>query len=1038
MPLRLARFGLAPTIKNKLLAVMLVVALAPIMVFGTLAYFKSRENLINQVGERLQATSLLAMSQIDRTFGFAQENILSWANLDVMQVLERADPEGTVSAMLNDYQQAYGIYNTLVAVDVDGAVVAAGDVDLIGVSVSQTAWFRRAMTERKAFLLPLRLDSQLGGYGVGIVVPVFRKYQPDHLIGVLKASVDWRELLQQVNAISVGPHAQDPHGYAMLIDAEGYILAAPDFILFDGEGVGADSARVYDKRWWAVDNPQLLDHLLARPGHRYIRHGKQEMLLANMPARQFRYIHDTGWSMVLVRDAGDALQGIAFIRERALLIGLVAAVLISLVAYIMSRQIGTPIARLSAWAEELSRGNLDRQIRLRANDELGQLASSLEHMRGNLKQNLDELFDAKELYQSIIGSIDCVVWEAALNPVRVSLISGRVEHVLGYSPEALQKMLLDWREHIHPDHHQQVLAAFRFTTQQASDTYVEFKVRHGNGSWIWVKALVSVVIEGLSVVGLRGVVVDINEIVRASEEMAEARDLAMRTADSKNRFMAIVSHEIRTPMNGMLGMLDLFNSQGLSEEQQHTLDLARRSGRHLLSLVDDVMDFTRLESGEMEFRYEAINIHELLHSALSLVAVDAYRRGLDLGMVEEPNLPQVVITDPIKLRQILVSLLSNAVKFTEHGSILLWAEMLPGNRLYLEVKDTGVGIATERQVDLFRPFVQEDVSTTRKFGGSGLGLALCRQLVQALGGVIGVRSIKGVGSSFYFELPVEVATEQLSTSAPVQLDALSQHSEAALLLVGAMPATQRVMQMACQQWGLQFQWEPKESRLIQQLDKVLQARNFRWIFIAQDISDRFWERLKPYLNRPDAPKIIQLRLPTERYGQRPLPHLYVPFTRAQLADCLAGRVEREADSSEVAPQQPKLPRVLVVDDNEVNRRVACGYLRKLGFSCDIAEDGAQALAAVKGQRYGMVFMDCQMPVMDGYQATRAIREFLSGRPLPIIAVTANAMQGDRQKCLDAGMDDYLAKPLRRDSLQQVVTRWLAPAQVRSLGNQPSA
>ena len=1041
MDRRKARFKLAPTIQNKLLAVMLIVALAPIIVFGTLAYFKSRETIINQVGERLQATSLLAMSQIDRTLGFSQENIRSWAALDVMQAVERGDPEGVVSEMLYDYQQAYGVYNTLVAVDVDGSVVASGDNELIGISLKHVAWFKRVMEERWAFLLPLRLDPELGGYGVSIVVPIFRQYQPDKIVGVLKASLDWRELLQQVNAINVVPEQQEERGYAVLIDGEGYVLAAPDFILFDDMDYEVDDpTRVYGRRWWVVDNPMLLDRLLSRPGHRYIRKGEQELLLVNMPAKEFKYIRDTGWSLVLVRDADDALKDIAFIRERAVMIGLVATFLIGVVAYVMSHQIGAPIARLSSWAAELSRGNLDRHISLRSNDELAQLANALDHMRGNLKKNLDELYESKERYQSIISSIDCVVWEAQLNPTNVTLISGQVKHVLGYTSDEMRQELPQWRKHVHPDHHQLVVDAFRYATQEANDTYIEFKFRHSNGQWVWVKALVSVVIEGLNVIGLRGVVVDINEIVQASEEMEEARDMAVKTAENKSRFMAIVSHEIRTPMNGMLGMLDVFNDSGLTEDQREVLELAKRSGRNLLALVDDVMDFSRLESGEMEFHYEEVNIHELFNSAVKLVAVDAYRRGLDLGMVAEASLPQYVVADATKLRQVLTSLLSNAVKFTEHGSIMLWAEMLPENRLYVEIKDTGVGISAERQGDLFKPFVQEDLSNTRKYGGSGLGLALCDGLLRSMGGTIGVRSIKEVGSSFYFELPVHVPGEQGSLTSRAKRDFQREHPGAAVLLIGDLPATQMVMQMACQQWGLDFHWEPKESRVIRQLEDVLHTRNYRWIFIAQEISDRFWEKLNPFLNERNGIQIIQLRVPTERYGQRPLPHLYVPFSQRQLADCLLGHGEDQVNIATTAGVSPKLslPKVLVVDDNEVNRRVACGYLRKLGFSCDIAEDGQQALDAVKEHNYGLVFMDCQMPVMDGYEATRAIRDYLAGKPLPIIAVTANAMAGDREKCLKAGMDDYLAKPLRKDSLEKVVLHWLSPAHAQTLGNRPSA
>lgn len=1035
MDRNLLRRWLAPTIQNKLLAVMLVVSLAPLVVFGTLAYFKARETIINQVGERLQAASLLAMSQVDRTFGFSQENIRSWAALDVLQEVERGDPQGVVSEMLRDYQQAYAVFNTLVAVDMEGIVVAAGDKDLLGINVTQAEWFGLVKSTGRPQMSALRFDPQLGGYGVSISVPIFRSFSNGQVVGVLKASFDWQELLNQIQAIEVMQGGQNELGYSVLIDRDGYVIAAPDFILADDDGSqdAEDQLRVYGKRWWAAENPLLLDRLLSRSGHRHIRRGATELLLVNMPAREFRNIRDTGWSLVLVRDADHALADIAFIRERAVLIGVLAILLIAVVAYVMSRQIGEPISRLSSWARELSRGNLDRKLSLRSNDELGQLAVSLDNMRQDIKSYLDEITESKERYQAIMSSIDCVVWEAQINPPRVTLLSGQVEHVLGHSPDKVLQMLQQWRQWIHPDHHARILAAFHDSVSGARDSYVEFKVRHGDGQWMWLKALISVVIDGLKVTGLRGVIVDIDDIVEASEEMAEARDIALKTAESKSRFMAIVSHEIRTPMNGMLGMLDMLNDSTLSEEQHETLRLATRAGRNLLSLVDDVMDFSRLESGEMEFRHEQVNVHELLHSAINLVAPDAYKAGLDIGIVLEANLPLKIVTDATKLRQLLTSLLSNAVKFTSHGSILLWAEMLPPHRLYVEVKDTGMGIDADVQQDIFQPFVQADASSTRKFGGSGLGLALCEGIASAMGGRIGVKSIKGVGSSFFFELPVEVPHGQTPLATRMR-EAFQQYQQGqriqngAVLLIGDLPATQMVIQIACQQWGLDFHWEPKETRVMRNLEEIIAGRNYRWIFIAQEISDRFWEKLSIHLKNASHSRIIQLRLPTERYGQRPLPHLYVPFSTAQLAECMTGYVRGEALDMTPHLQVSNLSTVLVVDDNEVNRRVACGYLRKMGFTCDIAENGQQALDAVQANAYLMIFMDCQMPLMDGYEATRRIRAWLDGRPLPIIAVTANAMEGDREKCLAAGMDDYLAKPLRLETLEKTVERWLPVAQ----------
>ncbi len=1025
-----ARQWLVPTIQNKLLLVMLLVALVPLLVFGLIAYLKARDALMDQVGERLHSESMLAMSQIERTFAFSYENIRSWAELEVMQAVERGDPEGAISEMLNNYQGAYKVYGTLAAADRDGSVVAAGDVDLVGITVAEANWFKQVLNTKQPHMSPLRLDPFLGGFGVSIALPIFRRYTEDQLIGVLNVRLDWQELLKQIREIEVSLNGQNEKGYAVLIDEEGYVLAAPDFILAqeDGSLTFENSLRVHGKRWWGAANPELLERLLHQPGHRFVRRGELEYLLVNMPAKQFQYIGNTGWSLVLVRDADDALADIAFIRERALSIAGLAVVVIILVAYFLSRQIGKPIARLSLWAKEISHGSLDRSISLRSNDELAHLAQSLDEMRQNLKNYLDELYESKERYRAVMSSIECVVWEARLDPVQVTLVSGHVEHVVGHSSGQVIRMMAEWRDHVHPDHHQKVLTAFEYAVDNGRDNYVECKVRRKDGQWLWVKALISVVLEGITVTRLRGVIVDINDTMKAAEDMADARDMAIKTAQDKTRFMAIVSHEIRTPMNGILGMLDVFNDNGISREQKQALDMARRSGRNLLSLVDDVMDYARMESGQLQFSYEEINIHDVFNSALNLVAVDAYRKGLDIGGIMEASLPQLVVTDPTKLRQLLTGLLANAVKFTHHGSILVWAELLPNDRLYVEVKDTGVGVDAQRQKDLFAPFVQEDGSTTRQYGGSGLGLALCRGIAQAMGGEVGVKSIKGVGSSFYFELPVEVPPDQLSPVMQAHREFQALYDDAAVLLVGDVPATQMVMQMACRQWGLSFHWEPKEGRLLRNLETVLSEQNYRWVFIAQEISDRFWQALGPYLSQPDSARVIQLRLPTDRYGQRPLPHIYVPFTLTRLADCLLGRSETAPANGLASSQLNGLPRVLVVDDNEVNRRVACGYLRKLGFSADIAEDGQQALDAVKQNRYGMVFMDCQMPVMDGYQSTREIRKYLDGKPLPIIAVTANAMEGDREKCLASGMDDYLAKPLRMDSVKQVAEHWVTHKQ----------
>ncbi|MCG8669478.1 MAG: response regulator [Pseudomonadales bacterium] len=1009
---------------------MMIVSLVPIFIFGAIVYYQAKDSLITQVGERLQAASHLAISQIERSFNFSAENVQSWAELEIMQEIAKGDPEGLVSEILADYQRSWGYYSNLVVADMDGMIVAAGDKDLLGAGVSEARWFKETLATQERNLGALRLDPYVGGYGVAISVPIFRTDSGGEMIGVLSAGFSWSELLEMVNDIEVVSDGQSEKGYALLIDRDGYIIAAPSFILLedDGSTANSDILRVFGRRWWPVEDPYVLQQMLNVPSHRYIERGDEHMLVVNQPSNAYETLSALGWSLLLVRDANDALKDLTVIRERALMIALLTCFLIFIISIVVARRIAKPILALAEWAKTVARGDLNRQVDIRTHDEIGELATSLDDMRLDIKGYLDEIYEAKERFQSLINSIDCIVWEADVNPVKISMVNGQTDHVLGHSNQELLDQMQDWHNWVHPDDLDKIRSTFRNAVDSAQDTYVEFRAKHAEDRWVWLKALLSVEIHGMHVVGLRGVMVDINDIVRASEEVKEAHDIAVTTAENKSRFLAIVSHEIRTPMNGLLGMLDILRDTPLEEDQKQQLDLAWTCGKNLLALVNDVMDFTRLEEGEVEFNYEHVTLQDVLNDQVAVVAPDAFGKGLDIGVVVEANMPHQVTLDPVKVRQVLAALLSNAVKFTSHGSVLVWAEMLSNGRLYVEVKDTGVGIASEDQSEIFQPFVQEDVSTTRRFEGSGLGLALSRRIVEAMGGTIGVKSIKGVGSSFYFELPV-TGEEMRHDILEAERKRLSSKRErgGAALLIGDLPATKMVLQIACQQWGIDFDWEVKESIVVRNLEQVLSQKEYRWIFIAQEMSDRFWAKMNPYLAKNQNARIIQLRLPQEKYGQRPLPHLYVPFTREGLLGCMLDAERVVAQQSEANAARSGLPKVLVVDDNPVNRKVAAGFLKKLGFEVDMVEDGLQAVKAVEDNEYGLVLMDCQMPVMDGYEATRQIKQNLKGRYLPIIAVTANAMEGDREKCLEAGMDDYMAKPLRKDALNQKVFGWLDKA-----------
>ncbi|PCJ31953.1 MAG: hypothetical protein COA99_16795, partial [Moraxellaceae bacterium] len=594
--------------------VMLVVSLAPLLVFGLLSYHQARDLLINQVGERLHAASHFAMSHIDRTFAYSKENVHSWAELAVMQAVANGDPAGAISAMLTDYQRTYGIYSSLVVTNASGHITAAGDRALLGVDVSQSPWFIETVKQAAPRMGKLRLDPYVGGYGVAISTPIFRENSDNEIIGILNASFSWAELQSTVNSIEVVSEGQTAQGYATLIDRDGFILAAPRFVLLGDEGnvaasvveraaeVSADKSadksadesnisRAFETRWWQAENPEVLQQLLEVPAQRYLQRDGRQLLVVNTPATSFDHLSATGWSLLLVRDAEDVLAGVASIRERTLLIALITAISIVVLAYFLAWQITRPIKKLSLWSKDFAKGNLNRELKIQTSDEIGLLAESLDGMRENIKGYIDELSEAREQVQTLIDSLNCVVWEASVEPFRIINVSGQVGQVLGYDAKTMRNRMSNWNSWIHENHWVRVESTFLNAIKHAQDAYCEVKAKHAEGHWVWLKVFISVVIEDDNVIGLRGVAVDISDIVSASEEMKEARDLAVSTVESKTRFLAIVSHEIRTPMNGMLGMLSMLKEAKLGADEQAKIDMACQSGKHLLELVNDVMDY---------------------------------------------------------------------------------------------------------------------------------------------------------------------------------------------------------------------------------------------------------------------------------------------------------------------------------------------------------------------------------------------------------------------------------------------------------------